>query len=205
MMTILNDTIKLWQKFTFVLLLCLFFFTPTQAVQKQVGVGIALGVPTGLLFSYGLEDDTRLNFSIGWTYDRWGRGRDERYYYNDDRCNNNVFYNNNIQFCNDRYFRDNSSRRDGFQSFHFSGDYIIHNFSLFQTSEKIFLIYGPGLTYNRNFLYDENNIGIRGVIGIGWTHRSKPFDIFVQLAPTLLIFPGMDGDFSAIIGSHFYF
>jgi hypothetical protein len=91
------------------------------------------------------------------------------------------------------------------------GDYLLHNYQVFP-AEGLPLYYGfgvrlidgeyPHLQYGHDHYV---NIGIRGVIGIEYFIPNVPFDVFLELAPTLNIVPGVDLDIYGGLGVRFFF
>lgn len=48
-------------------------------------------------------------------------------------------------------------------------------------------------------------IGVRGVLGLTWLFDDAPFDIFLDVAPTFVITPGMGFGIGSGLGGRFYF
>ncbi len=170
----------------------------SSAPAKQFGLGIVLGSPTGLSAKYWLSQERALDFALA-----WGWGNQSNYggaYYDDDKCYDYSYYKNNKGWCGDRANYDYY----GGGGFHFHGDYVFHNFSVFKTREPFALYYGPGLSFEYWRHYDAL-LGVRGLVGVTWLPRSAPFDMYLELAPTLNLTPGTFVYFNGGLGGRFYF
>ena len=87
---------------------------------------------------------------------------------------------------------------------HLNGDYLWHNENLIKSKERIPLFYGVGgrLKIDAD---DKASLGVRGVVGLVWFPRSSKFDIFLELAPVIKIFPSTSLDADAAIGFRYFF
>jgi len=88
-------------------------------------------------------------------------------------------------------------------SFHFHGDYLIHNFNLFKAEKgKLILYYGIG---GRLKAEKKNRVGIRIPVGLVYLVEKAPLDIFFELAPLLDLAPATEFGFNAGLGIRYYF
>lgn len=89
-------------------------------------------------------------------------------------------------------------------SFHIHVDYLIHDFDVFTTEEKIPLYYGIGgrIKTGRS---DEGRLGIRMVGGVAYLLRDAPIDIFFEIAPILDLTPSTDFRLNAGLGARYFF
>ena len=96
---------------------------------------------------------------------------------------------------------------------YFHASYLMHDFSLFKpenTSARLPLYYGVGayvdIKENRPGKENRDDVfGLRVPVGISMLFNSAPFEIFVELVPTLDLSPDMDLNFEAAFGGRFYF
>ena len=166
------------------------------AQGRNFGVGVVLGDPTGFTAKYWTSSTTALDFGLGWS-GYWNR------YGNYDRaCDDGYFYERNRGYCNSRGYYDRYGY--GWDIFHFHADYLFHNFDVIRATERFPLFFGPGLSVNY-FNYDYMQFGVRGDFGIAWMPRRVPMDLFLEIAPTLELFPGPHLDVGAGLGGRFYF
>ena len=178
-------------------LLALGFFLATAASslparEKTLGLGVMLGDPTGVSGKLWLSDTQALDFAVG----TFGYYRGYRY---------------------------------GGVNVH--ADYLWHFFDVFgregiDASRKLPLYFGvggmfstAGTPYNPNngpspagpWSYNGPNppdtnatAGVRGVIGITYIF-SHPFDVFAEVAPTVIVTPDAGFGIDSSIGGRFYF
>jgi hypothetical protein len=166
---------------------------------RNFGLGMVLGDPTGFSGKYWSSSTTALDFNVGWA--GYWHGRDG---YWDPDCNSAAFYRRNVGYCEDQAY---NYRRDygyGWRIFHMHADYLFHNFDAIRATERFPLFYGPGLSVNY-WNYDFLQLGVRGNFGIAWMPRRAPMDLFLEVAPTMELFPGPDFDVSGGLGARFYF
>ena len=89
--------------------------------------------------------------------------------------------------------------------FHIYGDYLFHNFSLFDVSKGTLPVY-IGLGARMLFREDKDDkIGIRFPIGIEYYFDEWPVAVFGEVVPILDLAPSTTGDVSGGIGVRFYF
>ena len=166
----------------------------SSSPNHKFGLGFVLGAPTALSAKYWTSGTTALDFALG-----WGLG----YGSYDDHCWDADSYNRHKGYCDDRgyYYGDD---RYGYRGLHLHADYLFHDFGLIRSSEKFPIYYGPGINLNV-WNHGGAQLGLRGVIGIAWMPRAKPFDVFLELAPVLQLFPATWVDVNAGFGGRFYF
>jgi hypothetical protein len=176
--------------------------TQAGAAGRNFGLGFVLGDPTGFSAKYWTSGSTAMDFHVGWT-GPWSR----RDMYWNSNCYDPGYYNDNRGYCNgqardyrDRYY----DGYNGWRVFHVHADYLYHNFNAIRATEKFPLYYGPGLAINY-LNYDFLEFGARGNFGIAWMPRRAPMDVFLELAPTLYLFPSPYFDVNAGLGARFYF
>ncbi len=179
---------------TFILLLAL----GAGAAGRNFGLGFTLGDPTGFSAKYWTSGNTALDFNLGWS----GYGTRNGYY--DPDCNRAQFYYDHRQYCDERGYGYRNRYGYDWNILHFHADYLFHNFDLIRATERFPIYYGPGISFN--YLdYDYMQVGVRGQLGIAWMPRRAPMDLFLEIAPTLYIFPGPYPDVNASIGARYYF
>lgn len=168
------------------------------AEGRNFGLGVVLGDPTGFTAKYWTSSTTALDFGLGWS----GYWNQSGYY--DPACNDGVFYRDHQGYCDRRSYDYRDRYGYGWDIFHVHADYLFHNFDLIRATERFPLFYGPGIAVN---YYDYNylQIGIRGDFGIAWMPRRAPMDLFLEIAPTLDVFPGPHLGVSAGLGGRYYF
>ncbi len=90
-----------------------------------------------------------------------------------------------------------------------NADYLWHDYDLI-TVEKgsLPLYYGPGVTLWAGRVRDDHggaNIGVRGVCGLEYIFKGAPFDLFLELAPTLDLAPATGLWLQGGLGARYYF
>ncbi len=83
-------------------------------------------------------------------------------------------------------------------------DYLYHLYDQFESEEEIPFYYGFGirlLTKEKK----EGIFGIRGVAGLNWFPKNKPFDLFFEIAPVFELIPETAMNLDASIGFRYYF
>jgi hypothetical protein len=88
--------------------------------------------------------------------------------------------------------------------FHFHADYLWHSFGAIRSSERFPLYYGVGARMATGGV-EAGSLGVRGVVGIAWLPRSTHLDVFLELAPTLLLVPSTDLSAGAGFGARVFF
>jgi hypothetical protein len=162
---------------TLIILLLSIATTRAVAQESGFGLGIMLGEPTGISGKVWTGGTNAFAFGLAWG--GWGRG--------------------------------------GY--FHAHGDYLFHNNSLFNVNTgDLALHYGPGVRmrtwggdrYWANGRYYDSRgghtrLGIRFPVGLTYMFAGAPFDIFLEVAPTLDVLPGTTFDMSGGLGARYYF
>ncbi|MFC1586424.1 hypothetical protein ACFL5V_12825 [Fibrobacterota bacterium] len=184
---------------SYVSLLGLCLVTVCYSQDRAFGLGLVLGEPTGITAKLWLNRKNALSFGLGWGYYHWG-GR----YYNDNRCYDRDFYNNNRNYCNNQgsYY---GYDRDGYRRLHLHGDYLIHNFEIIKSSYSIPLYYGPGININFWDYGNLPNLGVRIVGGIAFIPPKAPLDIFLEIVPIIQLLPGVWLDVNMGLGIRYFF
>jgi hypothetical protein len=151
-----------------------------SAQDSGFGLGLMIGEPTGLSMKTWVASDRALAFGLAWGL--------------------------------------NSGRY-----LHVHADYLWHKMELIQVNKgKLPLYFGPGLRlrawrhddwhHHHGHHHDEGahdhghvDLGIRFPVGLAYLFENAPFDVFLEVAPTLDLFPDSDVDFDAAIGGRFWF
>ena len=195
------------------LLICLIFCTGLFARAGDFGLGFIVGNPTAFSAKLWTSSNTALDLALGWNYYGWYDNRDDCGY-SDGRCYDNNFYYDNRGYCNDRrYCGDHyydRNREYGWSSIHIHADYLIHNYNAIRSRERLAVYYGPGVMFNfgdsyYRDRYDDFLMGIRVPIGLDWIHRQQHFNVFVEIAPVLLIVPRLNLLFNGGLGGRYFF
>lgn len=92
-----------------------------------------------------------------------------------------------------------SLQGDGYLTIH--ADYLMHDTGIFKR-RNLPVFYGLGAAVG---LGNDASLGIRVVLGIDYYFSGSPFDLFVEVAPTLLLTPASDFDFQGAIGFRYFF
>jgi hypothetical protein len=87
---------------------------------------------------------------------------------------------------------------------HFHIDYLWHSFNAFNSNGQFPLYYGVGMSLDTAPDYNSA-FGIRGVLGVAWTPRTAPIDIFFEVAPSFIAINPAGFIIDAGIGARFYF
>ncbi|HDQ25862.1 MAG TPA: DUF3996 domain-containing protein [bacterium] len=87
----------------------------------------------------------------------------------------------------------------------FQMDYLfMHNYSIFKIKEgkmPLFVGIGGYASLASNWI----SAGVRVPVGIAYEFRQSPVDIFLQVAPTLVVIPGTHFDVGGGIGVRYWF
>lgn len=147
--------------------------TGTFAQDRNFGLGIILGEPTGISAKLWVSPTNAFDFGLGWSVggDRVG--------------NYDGIYN-------------------GGSRVHFHMDYLWHWFDAIHSSERFPLYTGIGGRINDGGGY-KTSVAARGVLGLAWMPHRAPFDIFVELVPSLQVIPETGFGIDAGFGARFYF
>jgi hypothetical protein len=92
--------------------------------------------------------------------------------------------------------------------FRANAGYLWHNYRAIEVEQGRMPLYcGIGATLWGGHFRDHHgaNIGIRGVVGLEYIFQDAPFDIFLELAPTMDIVPATGLWLQGGLGSRFYF
>jgi len=92
--------------------------------------------------------------------------------------------------------------------FRANADYLWHNYKVVEVEQgKMPLYYGVGATLWGGHFHDRDgaNLGIRGVVGLEYIFRNAPFDLFLELAPTLDLAPATGLWLQGGLGARYYF
>lgn len=82
-------------------------------------------------------------------------------------------------------------------------DYLFHFFDLITVPEgRLPLYVGIGGAVS---ISDDPDVGVRVPVGITYLFDAAPLDLFLEIAPILLLFPATTFDFSGGIGIRYYF
>ena len=88
-------------------------------------------------------------------------------------------------------------------NFHIHGDYLFHNFGIFDVSKgSLPLYFGIGA---RILFQDDTKIGVRIPIGIEYYFDTFPVAVFGEVVPILDLAPDTEFDINGGIGVRFYF
>jgi hypothetical protein len=90
-----------------------------------------------------------------------------------------------------------------------NADYLWHEYELIEVEKGTLPLYfGPGVTLWAGRIRDGRsgaNIGVRGVCGLEYIFKGAPFDIFLELAPTLDLAPATGLWLQGGLGARYYF
>ena len=87
---------------------------------------------------------------------------------------------------------------------HVHADYLIHDFGVFHTRERIPIYYGIGGRI-KTARHEDASLGLRVVVGADYMFRDAPVDIFLEVAPVLDLAPATDLEGNAGLGVRFWF
>jgi hypothetical protein len=93
---------------------------------------------------------------------------------------------------------------DGGSRIHLHMDYLWHWFEAIRSSERFPLYAGIGGRINGGAGY-YSSAAVRGVFGIAWMPRQAPFDVFLELVPSLQVAPSAGFGIDAALGARYYF
>lgn len=177
------------------LLLALMLVSIATSAGRSFGVGVVVGEPTALSAKLWTSRTTAFDFGLGWGMG-WGYNRYEN-------CWDQYYYDRHRNYCDDRGYYYNDDRY-GYRGVHVHMDYLMHNFDLIRSSQRLPLYYGPGI--NMNFWNQGGaQVGVRGVLGLAWLPQNAPMDVFLEVAPVVQIVPGTWLDINGGLGARFYF
>ena len=85
-------------------------------------------------------------------------------------------------------------------------DILWHAFHLFPVSQgQLPLYFGVGGLVRFKTDGNSNQVGIRAPVGISYLFENTPVDIFMEVAPTLDIAPGLRGEVTGGMGVRYWF
>lgn len=84
------------------------------------------------------------------------------------------------------------------------GDYLWHNFNVFNDVETGSLPFYYGIGGRLVMAENEANLGARIPLGLNYLFEDSPIGLFVEVAPVFNIIPDTDFDVSGGIGVRFY-
>jgi hypothetical protein len=148
--------------------------------SRTFGLGFALGSPTRIVGKYFLGGGNALDFGVGF----WRYGR-------------SCWHANGVRYC----------EGDAFDRLSLNVDFLWQE-PLAQGTARLDWHIGVG---GRIWLFDEYYrddfaLAARMPIGLDLTFDRPSFlEVFLELAPALYIFPGVDLDIEAFLGVRFYF
>ena len=91
---------------------------------------------------------------------------------------------------------------------HFSGDFLIHNWSFDIAEDMMKVYFGPGVGVGIHPSYYNNiSVSIRAPAGVGWYFHNIPLECFAEVVPTFYVAGPFGFDFSpgGYIGARWYF
>ncbi len=87
--------------------------------------------------------------------------------------------------------------------FHIHGDYLFHNFGLFDVDKGALPVYvGIG---GRIRFEDDTRVGVRFPVGLEYFFQDWPLAVFAEIVPILDLAPSTKGDVNGGMGVRFYF
>jgi hypothetical protein len=150
---------------------------PVHGADGGFGIGMIIGDPTGISMKKWLSSLTAIDAAAAWSF----------------------------------------TDHDAFQ-LHL--DYLFHNENILRTDElsgRLLLYYGIGGRFKlrdddppddgrKNSSSGTDAIaGVRIPLGITYLFRKSPFDLFIEVVPTLDVSPETEFDLDAAVGGRFYF
>lgn len=84
-------------------------------------------------------------------------------------------------------------------------DYLWYNFHLFSRLEDSNLAFYYGLGGKFCWGKKKESFGLRIIFGIDYIFKEIPFDFFLELSPTLQLFPKTDFQISPAVGIRYFF
>jgi hypothetical protein len=94
---------------------------------------------------------------------------------------------------------------DGSSRFHLQLDYLFHQYDRIKVAEgraPIFFGLGGRIEFREN---EDDRLGLRIPVGIGYEFASAPFDTFLELAPVMDVTPDTEFTLEGAIGGRFWF
>ena len=87
---------------------------------------------------------------------------------------------------------------------HLHGDYLIHNYGVFQVS-KGYMPFYYGIGARLKTQSNDSRVGIRFPVGVNYLFARDPIDIFFELVPILDVTPSTDFNLNASLGARYFF
>jgi hypothetical protein len=88
-------------------------------------------------------------------------------------------------------------------SLYFHGTYLLHEFDLIETSKgRMPVYYGIGGYFAST---SKGRLGVRVPIGLSYLFPNHPFDLFLEIVPTLSLIPASFFGLGAGFGGRYYF
>lgn len=100
--------------------------------------------------------------------------------------------------------RNNYDDYNGDSRVHVHMDYLWHWFNAIHSSERFPLYTGIGGRINTGAGY-KSSAAARGVFGILWLPHQSPFDIFLEIVPSLEVVPSTGFGIDAGLGARYFF
>ena len=92
-------------------------------------------------------------------------------------------------------------------SFHIHGDFLFHNYNLFNNVEKgyLALYYGIGGRLKLASGEEETMLGVRIPVGLCYEFEEAPVDLFFEVVPLLDVIPRTRAGISGAVGVRYFF
>lgn len=87
---------------------------------------------------------------------------------------------------------------------HLHMDFLRHSFNTIRAEERIPVYYGIGGRFIGGS-GTQSSLAVRGVFGISWLPQWTPLDLFLEVAPALVVVPSTNFDLDAALGIRYYF
>lgn len=94
---------------------------------------------------------------------------------------------------------------DEYDALHLHGDYLWHNFSLFEDVEKGDLPFYYGVGARVIFAETDAVLGARIPVGLNYLFENSSVGIFLEVVPTINLLPDTDFDLNGGVGVRYYF
>jgi hypothetical protein len=90
--------------------------------------------------------------------------------------------------------------------FYVHGDVLWHNFELIPVPQgRLPVYFGVGGLVRFRDDHQDNQAGVRVPVGLSYMFDHAPVDIFVEIAPAVIVTPDLRGDLTGGIGIRFWF
>ena len=141
-----------------ILISSLLFSSTANAQREGLGIGVIIGVPTGISIKYWTNPENAWDAAFAWDLEK--------------------------------------------DNFHFHFDYLWHDFMRFSEKNSA-LYYGIGSKFESE--ENDNEFGLRGVIGLDYFYHKAPIDLFVELSPGILLAPKTKFEVDFGLGFRYFF